>query len=233
MNSRQQLIAGWDQAALQSCHANVVGAGALGSILAISLARLGVGELTIIDPDVLEPHNLENQAYTRSHLGSTKVSALADIISSITSMTRVHQQASRFQNADRKAADIMLGCVDNFETRHWLSYASVQERVPYIDGGIDSHRGVVRLLQPSNTPCHDCYDTEPPQKLEASCSLQPIPSTFVTASVTANVMANTLRQLRHGESPPSHTHIDLRIPVIRVFNMIPNPECIICGPNNA
>ncbi len=59
----------------------VVGAGAIGSVLAVRLARSGVGELVLVDGDVVEPHNLERvDCYTEEDVGRPKVEALARCI---------------------------------------------------------------------------------------------------------------------------------------------------------
>ncbi len=62
----------------------VIGAGGLGSPIALSLAKMGVESITIYDPDVVEPHNIPNQLYRVSDIGRLKVEALADIMEELT-----------------------------------------------------------------------------------------------------------------------------------------------------
>lgn len=70
-------ICDWDKNPLR---VTIVGAGSIGSNLALLLARLGVGDITIYDDDVVEDHNLGHQAFRVKDIGSTKVSALQEII---------------------------------------------------------------------------------------------------------------------------------------------------------
>lgn len=75
---------------LKSSHIPICGAGGLGSHIAISLARLGIGELTIIDKDVVDITNLGRQAYEMTDLGKPKVIALKDILHRINPFIKVN-----------------------------------------------------------------------------------------------------------------------------------------------
>src|SRR4029079_18222325 len=110
---------------LLDSHALIVGCGALGSAIADTLARAGIGTLTIVDRDVVELTNLQRQTlFTESDVESAmpKAEAAKARLSQINSSITIHAHVDDFnhRNAERFAdgADIVLDGLDNFETRY-------------------------------------------------------------------------------------------------------------------
>jgi hypothetical protein len=93
----------------------VVGAGSIGSNLVVLLARLGVQEITVIDDDVVEAHNLGHQDYKLTDIGRLKVEALRDRVKEIADID-INIQATRVDGTDMKT-DILVLAVDNMQSR--------------------------------------------------------------------------------------------------------------------
>ena len=161
---RQMLLAGIGengQQQLRESHALVVGCGALGSVIVDSLARAGVGTLTIVDRDVVEITNLQRQIlYDEADVsaGTPKAIAAKAKIARVNSDVIVHahvddfnhRNAESFLNVRRggKSVDIILDGLDNFETRYLLNDLAVMRGLPYIYGGAVATTGVSMTIVP-------------------------------------------------------------------------------------
>jgi molybdopterin/thiamine biosynthesis adenylyltransferase len=145
--SRQILFAGIGAAGQQrlaSAHAAIVGVGATGAATASLLARAGVGHLTLIDRDFVEPSNLQRQmlfdeADAREALPKAEAARrhLARINSSIKITAHIADLvpaniADLLGDPQNGGADLILDCTDNFETRYLLNDLSVRDHRPWI-----------------------------------------------------------------------------------------------------
>ncbi len=99
----------------------IAGLGGLGSNCAISLARMGIGRLKIIDFDVVEPSNLNRQQYFISQIGMKKVDALNDIIKMVNPFVNVELSYNFIEKDNIKEIfngfDVILECFDNRDTK--------------------------------------------------------------------------------------------------------------------
>lgn len=156
--------------ALETLTVGVVGAGGIGSIIVEGLARLGVRNLILIDPDTIEMSNLNRfQGAGLDTVGKYKVEVLSDYLKHLFS-GRINVQVSKASVFSPEAftllkdADLVLGCLDNNGTRYFLNRFSLQYLVPYIDGGTRIIPGKDRIgipikvgtVIPSVTSCMDC-----------------------------------------------------------------------------
>lgn len=160
------------QSHLAELHVAVVGCGGTGSIVAEALARLGVGQLSLIDDDLVESHNLNRlQGAGLGDIGLHKARVLSDRLHGLLPQTRVqpicsavHADAGR---AALPAADVIVGCLDNAETRWWLNQHAVQHLQPYFDVGVLVEPGSapqfslrVNTIVPGAGPCGQCTPIE-------------------------------------------------------------------------
>ena len=161
---RQLGIPGWGQDAqerLKRSRVFVAGAGGLGSPVILYLAAAGVGELIVCDSDVIEPSNLNRQIIHRSdRLGSEKASSAASsamAINPLVSVRAVHAMITS-KNAGRliDGVDLVIDCLDNFETRHLLNRAIVEKGIPMIHGGVAGFAGQVMFIDTPETACLAC-----------------------------------------------------------------------------
>ena len=119
------------QADLISCDMNtpitIVGAGGIGSFLALTLAKMGFVQIDVWDFDKVEDHNLPNQFYREQDIGQFKVVALADIIQQFTgTRIRAHAVAWDAQHEDYVPTEVLLSAVDSMEVRS-LMYRHAEE----------------------------------------------------------------------------------------------------------
>ncbi len=114
-------------------HALVIGAGGLGSPVALYLGSAGVGRLTVVDHDTVDVTNLQRQvAHTMARVGSPKVDSIRQTVSALNPEVQIHTVQQRADAALLlqlvAAADVVLDCSDNYATRQAINAACVQQR---------------------------------------------------------------------------------------------------------
>ncbi len=144
----------------------VVGAGGLGSPAAVYLAAAGVGTLGIVDSDELELSNLQRQILHHTpDVGRPKVESAQETIARYNPDVRVIPHKERLTAANALAIvgqyDVVVGAVDNFDTRYLLNDASYLKGKPYIDGGVFLFEGQVTVFIPGKG-CYRCLFPVPP-----------------------------------------------------------------------
>lgn len=160
------------QQRLLASRAVIVGCGALGSPAAELLCRAGVGELVLIDRDIVELSNLHRQtlydeADAREALPKAEAAArrLRCINSTITIAPRAedctHRTIARLIGP-RDCTTVLLDCTDNFETRYLLNDAAVSLNLPLIYAGAVGTSGMLKLIRPRETACLRCLFNDPP-----------------------------------------------------------------------
>ncbi|MCS6810710.1 MAG: HesA/MoeB/ThiF family protein [Tepidimonas sp.] len=162
--SRHILLEEWGiegQQRLLQAHAVVVGAGGLGSPVALYLASAGVGRITLVDPDTVDLTNLQRQiAHSQARLGQPKALSARAAMQALNPEVRVEALVQRADEALLDAllpdADVLLDCSDNFATRHALNRASVRHRVPLVSGAAIRFDGQVAVFDPRQ-PAAACY----------------------------------------------------------------------------
>lgn len=226
-NSRQVLIKGWDQEKISEASVVIGGCGAIGSITAVKLARLGVGRIIAADPDVLEKHNIENQMYTEKNLGKEKVLALKRIVRGIDKGIKFKSYSKRVEELPGKVfeADYYLSCFDNVTARLYLNVCSIFHSKPLIDAGIEGFTGTVRTIIPKKTACLECWQTLIPEPKLGSCSQNPIPSTFITASHASDLQVMQLISLIFGWKVEPFLYFDLKGNFCNSIPLSANPMC--------
>lgn len=151
------------QERILAAHALVVGAGGLGSPVAMYLACAGIGQLTIVDHDTVDLTNLQRQiAHRTDSLGQAKVTSLQRTLHSLNPGVAVTALQARAEDdmLDRLVAqaDVVLDCCDNFSTRHAVNAACVKHRKPLVSGaaiGFDGQISVYDTRDPQ-APCYAC-----------------------------------------------------------------------------
>ena len=163
------------QCKLLAAQALVVGCGALGSVVANTLARAGVGKLRIVDRDFLELNNLQRQVlYDEDDVtaGLPKAIAAQNRLRKINSTIEINAVVADVDhtNIERllEGVDCLIDGTDNFETRFLLNDAAVKLGIPWIYGGCLGAEGQTVTIIPGQTPCLRCLMPEPPPSLPAA-----------------------------------------------------------------
>ncbi len=144
-------------------HALVIGAGGLGSPVALYLGSAGVGRLTVVDHDTVDVTNLQRQvAHTLDRVGLPKVDSIVQAVAAINPEVRVTPVAARADAALLDTlvaqADVVLDCCDNFATRHLINAACVKHRKPLVSGAAIRFDGQITVYDPrsATSPCYAC-----------------------------------------------------------------------------
>lgn len=145
----------------------IVGAGGLGSPLAIYLAAVGVGRLGLIDADRVEPADLHRQVlYGTDDLGRPKVDAARQRLHDLNPCVEVigHAEAFTPRNAIEILRDYDLVCdaTDNFPTRYLINDACVLTGRPNVFGSVFRFEGQLTIFCHPPGPCYRCLFPEPP-----------------------------------------------------------------------
>jgi adenylyltransferase/sulfurtransferase len=157
------------QRRLLSSTAIVVGCGALGTNIASSLVRAGVGLVRIVDRDFVELNNLQRQVLFDEDdvdRGLPKAIAAAEKLRRVNSQVQVEPVVTDVNpdNVEQIVgdADVVLDGTDNFETRLLLNDACVKLGIPWIYGGVVATYGMTMAIVPHQTPCFRCILNELP-----------------------------------------------------------------------
>ena len=164
--SRQTLFKGIGeegQKRLGGSYAIIVGCGALGTVIATSLVRAGVGKIRIIDRDFIEYHNLQRQVlFNEDDITNQLPKAIAaeQHLKKVNSSIEIEGIVAdvNFTNAEKlvEGADIILDGTDNRETRFIINDVSMEHGIPWIYGGVISSYGATMTIIPDETPCLQC-----------------------------------------------------------------------------
>ena len=184
------------QRRLAASTALVCGCGALGSVIANTLARAGVGRLRIVDRDFLEMNNLQRQVLFDEDdvaAGIPKAIAAAEKLRRINSQVTIEPLVADVNHGNVlelvEGVDVILDGTDNFETRMLLNDVAHKRRIPWIYGGCLGDEGQTMTIVPGETACLRClmHDTPPPGTTP-TCDTAGIlaPIVNVIASLEAN-----------------------------------------------
>ena len=185
-------------------HALIIGAGGLGSPVALYLAASGVGRITLCDPDEVDLTNLQRQIIHRtSSVGRRKVDSARDALGEINPGTLVETIAERVSGERLEAlvrdADIVLDCCDNFATRHAVNRACVKFGRPLVSGAGIRFDGQVAVFDPrhAESPCYHCLFPETPDHEETRCAVMGVfaPVVGIIGSVQAAEALKVLADL--------------------------------------
>jgi molybdopterin-synthase adenylyltransferase len=155
----------------------IIGAGGLGSPVALYLAAAGVGLITLADDDVVELTNLQRQiAHETSSLGVNKAESAARRMRAMNPDIEVDARNLRLSGdalEDAVArADVVLDCSDNFPTRHAINRACVRHRKPLVSGAAVRFDGQIAVfdMRDAAAPCYACLFPETAIDAEMRCA---------------------------------------------------------------
>ncbi|MEM1943411.1 MAG: ThiF family adenylyltransferase [Candidatus Caldarchaeum sp.] len=175
---RQLMLEGWDQRRLASARVLVAGVGALGCEAAKNLALMGVGELLLVDNDVVELSNLSRQMlYVDEDIGKPKAELAEQRVRRMNPLVHVvgmHKDVRNIGEDVFSEFDVLVSCVDNWPTRRWINSMAVELGKPLVDLATDGYYGNVQTIIPRQTACIECHAEAliPLEVQAAECSLR-------------------------------------------------------------
>lgn len=194
--ARQILLDGWDidaQLRLKSARVVMIGAGGLGCPASETLVRAGLGQIHLIDDDIIEASNLQRQTlFLPEDIGQTKALTAAHMLERINPFITARGTVARlsednaYELLDMATGkpDLLLDCTDNFATRDVINRISVHYKIPLLSASAIAMQGQLALYEPQlNTGCYHCVFGS--VVLDAAADERTCANSGVLASTTA------------------------------------------------
>nr|WP_315246193.1 molybdopterin-synthase adenylyltransferase MoeB [uncultured Albidiferax sp.] len=225
------------QERLLAAHALVIGAGGLGSPVALYLATAGIGHITLVDHDTVDLTNLQRQiAHSLERVGQPKVESARTAMQAINpevQISAVHARAdAALLDTLVAQADVVLDCCDNFATRHAVNAACVRHRKPLVSGAAIRMDGQISVFDARDaaSPCYACVFPPSDDFEETRCAVMGVLAPLV--GIIGAMQAAEAIKLLSGAG----TSLAGRLQMLDARNMdwndirIPrDPECTVCS----
>ena len=216
------------QEKLKSAHILIAGIGGLGCTSATLLVAAGVGHITLIDFDTVHLSNLNRQfLYWEDEIGEKKVSVAQKKLSRLNPGIEIIPVPKKITRKNVrtliKNAQVVVDGLDNSATRLIINEACVEQRIPYVYGGVSRLRGMATTIIPGKTPCLACLN---PEGVSGLGVLGPAPS------IIANLQALEAIKLVIGHSPSLAGRLlmfngdDVKF---RFYDIERNMNCPVCS----
>jgi len=225
------------QNALLASHALIVGAGGLGSPVALYLGSAGVGCITVVDHDRVDSTNLQRQiAHTLARVGQFKAESVRQAIAAINPDVQVTPVTTRADEALLDdllpQVDVVLDCCDNFATRQAINRACVRHGKPLVSGAAIRFDGQVSVYDPRQqaSPCYACVFPPSEAVEEAQCATMGVFAPLV--GMVGTVQATEALKLLCGIGRPLTGRlmmIDGRNMEWNEVRIARHPGCPVCG----
>jgi adenylyltransferase/sulfurtransferase len=224
------------QQQLKAASVLLVGAGGLGSPLAMYLAAAGVGRLGLVDFDVVDASNLQRQLlHSTKDIGRPKLESAKERIEDINPHVQVDLHPVRLSSENALAIirdyNIVADGTDNFPTRYLVNDACVLTGTPNVYGSIYRFEGEVSIFGAAEGPCYRClYAEPPPPGLVPSCAEGGVLG--VLPGIVGSLQALEVIKLITGAGDPLVGRVllvDTLGVQFRTMKVRRNPECPVCG----
>ncbi|HVA81968.1 MAG TPA: molybdopterin-synthase adenylyltransferase MoeB [Candidatus Binataceae bacterium] len=227
------------QAKLLDSKVLLLGAGALGSPVALYLAAAGVGTLGLVDFDVVDLSNLQRQIiHTVDRVGMRKTESAQKQIAAMNPGIKVIRHDVRLTSENVmeiiKNYDVIVNCGDNFPTRYLINDACVFAKKPLVDGAIFRFEGNATVFYPDQGgPCYRCLYPEPaPPDMAPSCAEAGVLGAL--PGLIGSIEALEAIKLLLGAGSPligKMVYFDALSDhdYVRILKIRKDPKCPVCG----
>lgn len=224
------------QKKLKSASVLIVGAGGLGSPAALYLAAAGVGQIGIVDDDVVDASNLQRQViHGSADLDHPKVESAKTRMTDLNPFIQVDTYFDFFneKNAERIAEnyDLILDCADNFATRYLVNDLCTLTGKADVYGAVYRFEGQVSVFDAKIGPCYRCLFPEPPPAGAApACGEAGVFG--LTPGLIGTLQAIEAVKLLLGIGEPLVGKLlmaDTLGMSFRTINLRKRPDCPLCG----
>ena len=224
------------QQKLKAARVLCIGAGGLGSPLALYLAAAGVGTLGIVDFDVVDYTNLQRQIiHTTGDVGRKKLDSAAEKLKAINPFLNLRTFETRLSSDNAlelfRDFDIIADGTDNFSTRYLVNDACVLTHKPNVYGSIFRFEGQASVFATEQGPCYRClYPEPPPPGLVPSCAEGGVLG--ILPGLVGVMQATEVIKLILGKGEPLIGRlllIDALGMKFRELKLRKNPDCPVCG----
>jgi sulfur-carrier protein adenylyltransferase/sulfurtransferase len=224
------------QKRLKASSVLLIGAGGLGSPLALYLAAAGVGRIGLVDYDVVDFSNLQRQVlHGTPDVGRPKLHSARDRMLAINPEVRVDLYDAKLSSANIfpiiDPYDVVIDGTDNFPTRYLVNDACVLRGKPNVYGSIFRFDGQASVFWPPHGPCYRCLYPEPPPPGEVpSCAEGGVLG--ILPGVVGVIQATEAVKLLLGKGEPlvgRLLHYDAMAMSFREYKVRRNKKCTLCG----
>jgi adenylyltransferase/sulfurtransferase len=229
------------QEKFRRARALIVGAGGLGSPVALYLASAGVGTLTICDNDAVDLTNLQRQIVHRNDsIGSPKAESARRTLAAINPEVTVNAIVERIAGARLERlvleSDIVLDCSDNFTTRHAINRACVAYRKPLVSGAGVRFDGQIAVfdLRGSQSACYHCLFPEHGDDQDMPCAVMGVFAPLV--GIIGSMQAAEALKLLAGIGASLAGRLLLLDALAMEWHTVRlkrDPACVACGTRGA
>lgn len=224
------------QRRLKSGRVLCVGAGGLGSPLALYLAAAGVGTIGLVDDDVVDESNLQRQLlHGTGDIGRSKLDSALDRLRDVNPHVEVETHHARLSSANAleilDGYDVVVDGTDNFPTRYLVNDACVLLGTPNVYGSVFRWEGQVSVFATEDGPCYRCLFREPPPPgLVPNCAEGGVLGALPGIIGTMQAMETIKLLLGAGKSLAGRLMIfDALDMSWREVALRRNPSCPVCG----
>jgi len=224
------------QLKLKAAKVLCIGAGGLGSPLALYLGAAGIGTMGIVDFDVVDYTNLQRQSsHSTADVGRKKLDSAADSLKAINPFIDIRKFDTRLSSDNAlelfRQFDIVVDGTDNFPTRYLVNDACVLTGKPNVYGSIFRFEGQASVFATKEGPCYRClYPEPPPPGLVPSCAEGGVLG--ILPGLVGVMQATEVIKLILGKGDPLIGRlllIDTLAMKFRELKLRKNPDCPVCG----
>ena len=228
------------QQKLKAARVLCIGAGGLGSPLALYLTAAGVGTLGLVDFDVVDSTNLQRQIiHTTSDVGRPKLDSAAEKLTAMNPYINIRKFETRLTSANAldlfREFDIVADGTDNFPTRYLVNDACVLAGKPNVYASIFRFEGQASVFATAEGPCYRClYPEPPPPGLVPSCAEGGVLG--ILPGLLGVIQATEVIKLILGSGDPLIGRlllVDALGMRFRELKLRKNPDCPACGTHPA
>ncbi len=203
---RQQDVVDADK--LANLQVTLIGLGSIGSVAGLFLAKMGVCNLTCFDADIVDIHNVSNQAYGMSDVGLLKADAFSILIEN---QTGVMPNCIGMQYDGRQLSGVVISAVDSMKSREaiWKSIRDQPQVRLYIDARMGLETLIVHAIRPQIREDRVRYSqtiVPDDQAFQERCTARTI---CYTPLMAASVVCNLVKRFVNQEQVPSQVTLDL------------------------
>lgn len=232
------------QRRLANARVLMIGAGGLGSPVALYLAAAGVGHIRLVDDDVVDRSNLQRQVlHTEASVGRPKVASAAERLLALNPHLQLQVEQCRVSSGNIDAlmadVDVVVDGSDNFPLRYLLNDACIKHATPWVYAAIERFSGQVAVFdagrQRGAAPCYRCLFPEPPSAQDApNCADAGVLG--VLPGLAGVIQATEVLKLLLGIGEPLIGRM-LRFDALQMqfkpVGVSVDPACALCGPDKA
>ncbi|MEI1277787.1 HesA/MoeB/ThiF family protein [Leptospira venezuelensis] len=227
------------QEKLKKSVVTVIGAGGLGSPALLYLGAAGIGNIRIIDSDIVDTTNLQRQIiFKHSDIGKSKSEASSENLRSLNPYIKIEGIQERLTQENAKdllsGSDLVLEGSDNFDTKFLTNDICVAEKIPFITAGVLRFEGMVMGVRPGKDACFRCvYENPPAPEHVPSCAdagvIGSMAGIIGTIQATESIQFLLSDFKRESGLFGRILQVDSKFMEFRTISTIRRKDCIVCG----